>query len=426
MQVIENLKVKEKLYTEKLENGLTVMILPKKGVQKKYIIWGTHYGSNDSTFVVPGEEEITEVPKGVAHFLEHKLFEQENGANSLDVLTALGVDANAYTTNDHTAYLFECTDNFYPALDEFMNYVQSPYFTEENVEKEKGIIGQEIMMYDDYPSWKVYLNALEALYQNHPVKLDITGTIETISKIDPDILYKCYNTFYNPSNMAMVVAGDFEPEQLLEEIKKRLISKKINGEIKRIYPDEPETIVKPKVDKKMEVSQPLYTIGIKDRPMKGLSEEEMVRKHISVEILMNMLFGDSSELYKKLYQEGNLFVAPSLDYEFSKDYAHILIAGGSNDPEKLYEEFKNEIKKVKEHGLNKEEFEITQKMLYGQYVKEYNDVTDIARMFLSDYFKGINSFSYLEQINTITVEYLEQVLKDVFQEEKMILSVVRN
>lgn len=426
MQVIENLKVKEKLYTEKLENGLTVMILPKKGVQKKYIIWGTHYGSNDSTFVVPGEEEITEVPKGVAHFLEHKLFEQENGANSLDVLTALGVDANAYTTNDHTAYLFECTDNFYPALDEFMNYVQSPYFTEENVEKEKGIIGQEIMMYDDYPSWKVYLNALEALYQNHPVKLDITGTIETISKIDPDILYKCYNTFYNPSNIAMVVAGDFEPEQLLEEIKKRLISKKINGEIKRIYPDEPETIVKPKVDKKMEVSQPLYTIGIKDRPMKGLSEEEMVRKHISVEILMNMLFGDSSELYKKLYQEGNLFVAPSLDYEFSKDYAHILIAGGSNDPEKLYEEFKNEIKKVKEHGLNKEEFEITQKMLYGQYVKEYNDVTDIARMFLSDYFKGINSFSYLEQINTITVEYLEQVLKDVFQEEKMILSVVRN
>lgn len=426
MQVIENLKVKEKLYTEKLENGLTVMILPKKGVQKKYIIWGTHYGSNDSTFVVPGEEEITEVPKGVAHFLEHKLFEQENGTNSLDVLTALGVDANAYTTNDHTAYLYECTDNFYPALDEFMNYVQSPYFTEENVEKEKGIIGQEIMMYDDYPSWKVYLNALEALYQNHPVKLDITGTIETISKIDPDILYKCYNTFYNPSNMAMVVAGDFEPEQLLEEIKKRLISKKINGEIKRIYPDEPETIVKPKVDKKMEVSQPLYTIGIKDRPMKGLSEEEMVRKHISVEILMNMLFGDSSELYKKLYQEGNLFVAPSLDYEFSKDYAHILIAGGSNDPEKLYEEFKNEIKKVKEHGLNKEEFEITQKMLYGQYVKEYNDVTDIARMFLSDYFKGINSFSYLEQINTITVEYLEQVLKDVFQEEKMILSVVRN
>ena len=148
MQIIENSKVKEKLYMEKLENGLTVMIIPKKGIQKKYIIWGTNYGSNDSTFIVPGETEITEVPKGVAHFLEHKMFEQENGKNSLDVLTAIGVNANAYTTNNHTAYLYECTDNFYEALDEFMDYVQHPYFTDENVEKEKGIIGQEIMMYD--------------------------------------------------------------------------------------------------------------------------------------------------------------------------------------------------------------------------------------------------------------------------------------
>ena len=340
MQVIENLKVKEKLYTEKLENGLTVMVLPKKGVQKKYIIWGTHYGSNDSTFVVPGETEATEVPKGVAHFLEHKMFEQENGVNSLDVLTALGVNANAYTTNDHTAYLYECTDNFYSALDEFMDYVQHPYFTDENLEKEKGIIGQEIRMYDDYPSWKVYLNALEALYHEHPIKLDITGTIETINKITPEILYKCYNTFYHPSNMAMVVVGDFEPEQLLLEIKKRLVDKKTMGDIKRVFPEEPETIVKPTVEQKMEVSQPLYTIGIKDVPMKGLSEEEMVRKHISVEILVNILFGDSSPLYKKLYNEGNLFSAPSFDYEFDRDYAHILLTGTSNNPEKMYEDFK--------------------------------------------------------------------------------------
>ena len=233
MQVIQNLKVKETLYLENLENGLTVMIIPKKNVQKKYIIWGTNYGSNDSTFIVPGETEITEVPKGVAHFLEHKMFEQENGKNSLDVLTDLGVNANAYTTNDHTAYLYECTDNFYEALDEFMDYVQHPYFTDENVEKEKGIIGQEIMMYDDYPEWKVYLNTLEAMYHSNPVKLDITGTIDTIKEINKEILYKCYNTFYQPSNMAMVVCGDFEPEKLLEEIKKRLIKTDKKGEIKR-------------------------------------------------------------------------------------------------------------------------------------------------------------------------------------------------
>lgn len=157
MKVIENLKVKEKIYVEKLNNGLNVIIIPKKDIKKKYMIWGTNYGSNDNKFVV--DNEVIEVPNGVAHFLEHKLFEQENGINSLDKLTSLGVEANAYTTNDHTAYLFECTDNFYEAMTELMDYVQHPYFTDENVEKEKGIIGQEIMMYDDLPEWKVYLNA---------------------------------------------------------------------------------------------------------------------------------------------------------------------------------------------------------------------------------------------------------------------------
>ena len=324
MKIIENSKVKEKVYIEKLENGLTVMIIPKKGIQKKYVIWGTNYGSNDSKFVVPGEENETEVPKGVAHFLEHKMFEQENGVNSLDALTALGVDANAYTTNDHTAYLFECTENFYPALDELMDYVQHPYFTDENVEKEKGIIGQEIMMYDDYPEWKVYLNAMEAMYHEHPVKLDIAGTIETISHIDKDILYKCYNTFYNPSNMAMVICGDFEPEELLEEIKKRLIDKKANGEIKRIYPEEPEEIVKEKIEQ-----------------------------------------------------------------------------------------------------INSEEFNRIKKRIYGEYVKEYNDVADIARMFLADFFKEINSFDYLDEINTVNEQYAEQILKEIFDDKKMIISVIK-
>ena len=423
MQVIENSRVKEKLYIEKLENGLTIMIIPKKKIQKKYFIWGTNYGSNDSTFIVPGENDVTEVPKGVAHFLEHKMFEQENGRNSLDVLTALGVNANAYTTNNHTAYLYECTDNFYEALNEFMDYVQNPYFTDENVEKEKGIIGQEIMMYDDYPDWKVYLNALECMYHKNPVKLDITGTIETISHIDKDILYKCYNTFYNPSNMAMVVCGDFEPKELLEEIKKRLVENKSKGEIKRIYDDEPREIVKAKVEQNMEVSRPLYNIGIKDFPAE---EKERVKKHIAIEILLNIIIGSSSELYKNLYDIGNCYSAPGFEYEFEKNYAHVLISGQSNNPEELYEMFKKQIDKFVQNGINETDFKRTKKMIYGEYIKEYNDVTDIAKMFLADYFKGINSFEYLEEINTINIEYLNQVLKNVFNDKKMILSVVKN
>ena len=422
MQIIEDSKVKEKLSLEKVENGLTIMIIPKKGIQKKYIMWGTNYGSNDSKFIVPGETEETEVPKGVAHFLEHKMFEQESGINSLDTLTALGVDANAYTTNDHTAYLFGCTENFYPALDELMDYVQHPYFTDENVEKEKGIIGQEIMMYDDYPEWKVYLNAMEAMYHEHPVKLDITGTIETISHIDKEILYKCYNTFYNPSNMAMVVCGDFEPEQLLEEIKKRLIEKKANGEIKRIYPVEQEGIVKEKIEQNMDVSQPLFVIGIKD---KVADVKERVRKHIAIEILLNMIIGKSSKLYKKLYDEGLLFAVPSLDYEFARGYAHVLITGQSPEPEKVYEKFKKAVEEMKASAIDKKEFNRIKKRIYGEYVKEYNDVEDIARMFLADYFKEINSFDYLEEISTINEQYVEQILKQVFDDKKMVISVIK-
>ena len=428
MQITKNLKVKEEVYTEKLDNGLTVMIIPKRKVQKKYIIWGTKYGSNDNKFIAPGETNITEVPKGVAHFLEHKMFEQENGTNSLDVLSSLGVEANAYTTNDHTAYLYECTDNFYEALDEFMDYIQHPYFTDENVEKEKGIIGQEIMMYDDYPEWKVYLNTLEAMYHNNPIKLDITGTIETIEKIDKEILYKCYNTFYNPSNMAIVICGDFVPEEILEEIKKRLIDKKSNGKIQRIYEKEPKEIVKEKIEQKMEVSRPLCTIGIKDCNIENSfsSSEEIVKRDLSIEILLNILIGESSNLYKKLYQQGNISNMPSISYEFSNNYAHILISMQANEPEKIYEELKKEIKKQKEETIKEEEFNRIKKMIYGEYVKEYNDVTEIARMFLSDYFKGINTFDYLEQIGSINLNYVNQILKEVFDETKMCLSIIRN
>lgn len=428
MQIIENLKVKQKIYTEKLENGLTVMIIPKTGIQNKYMIWGTNYGSNDNKFIAPGEMDITEVPNGVAHFLEHKMFEQENGTNSLDTLTALGVNANAYTTNDHTAYLFECTGHFYEAMDEFMDYVQHPYFTDENVEKEKGIIGQEIRMYDDSPEWKVYLNAMKAMYHTNPIKIDITGTIESISKIDKEILYKCYNTFYNPSNMLLIVAGDFEPNNMIEEIKKRLIKKNDNGIIKRIYSKEEETIVQEKIEEKLEVSQPLYTIGIKqtEKDCNVENKNEIVKKHIAVEILLNLILGKSSRLYQQLYQRGILYAQPNLEYEFGKTYAHALIIGQSPNPEEVYKCFKQEVEKMKNEGIDEEDFIRMKKMIYGNYVREYNNIQDMARMFLADYFKGINSFDYLDEIESINVEYLKQVLNDVFKERKMVLSIVKN
>lgn len=323
MQVIENLKIKEKLYIEKLENGLTVMIIPKKNTNKKFITWGTNFGSIDNHFIISKTKEEITVPDGVAHFLEHKMFEQKNGVNSLDALSSLGVDANAYTTNDYTTYLYECNEHFYEALDEFMDYVQNPYYTDENVEKEKGIIAQEIKMYDDHPFWQVYMNAMKCLYKNNPVKLDIAGTVESINKIDKETLYYCYNTFYTPSNMLMVTSGDFIPEELIEQIKRRLI-KKENVDVKRIYPNEPEQINEKEKIVEMAVNNPLFVIGFKDKVEEN--KEEMVRKHIAIEILLYMLIGKSSSLYQDLYKNNLILAQPDLDYEFSKEYAHITIS----------------------------------------------------------------------------------------------------
>ncbi len=425
MQIIENSKVKEKLYVEKLENGLTVMIMPKKNIQKKYMIWATNFGSIDNKFIAPNDKEETNIPDGVAHFLEHKMFEQQNGTNSLDTLTALGVNANAYTTTDHTCYLFECTDNFYPAMDELMDYVQNPYFTDQNVEKEKGIIGQEIQMYDDYPSWAVYMNAMKCMYKNNPIIIDIAGSIESISKIDKEVLYKCYNTFYHPSNMVMCFAGDFEPETLIEEVKIRLKPTEKHGEIKRIYPEEPEQIVKKENTQNMEVSMPIFVIGIKDViDNKNCTSSSIVKKHIAIEILLNMLIGKSSKLYKELYEAELITGEPYLDYEFSKQYAHVSITGQSNDPKKVLEKFEAEIKQMKKNDIDLAHFQRVKNMIYGNYVKEYDDVAEICRMFVGDYMKGINSFEYIEEYEQVTPEYTKQVLEEVFKEEKTVLSIV--
>ena len=422
MQLIESLKIKEKAYIEKLDNGMTVIIIPKPNLDKKYIIWGTNFGSIDNRFIMPKTKEEVFIPDGVAHFLEHKLFEQPNGTNSLDTLMALGLDANAYTTNDHTAYLFECTNNFYEGLDELMDYVQHPYFTDENVEKEKGIIGQEIKMYDDEPSWRLYMNAMDCMYKENPIKIDIAGSIESISKITPDVLYKCYNTFYNPSNMIMVVCGNFKPEELLKEIKKRLVQKEEQGEIKRIYPAKEKTINKSYKEINMQVSTPIFVIGYKDAD--GMTDD-IVKKHIAIEILLNMIIGKSSETYKNLYESGDLLSKPDTDYEFSKEYAHILISGKSENPEKIKERIEKTVEDYIKNGLDEEQFNRSRKKIYGDYVVEYNNVGDIARMFLADKMKGINSFDYIEKFNEVTKEYTEDTLKNVFNSENMIMSVVK-
>lgn len=351
--------------------------------------------------------------------MEHKLFEQENGTNSLDVLSSLGVEANAYTTNDHTAYLFECTNNFEPALDELLKYVQNPYFTDQNVEKEKGIIAQEINMYDDEPEWRAYINCMKGLYKVNPIRIDVAGSVESIQKINKEILYKCYNNFYVQNNMILVVCGNFNPEEIIEKIKSKITLSSKN-KAKVIETNEPEEINQKKITVNMDVSMPIFAFGYKLKPIKS----EKSKIGLSLEIILEILFGTSSECYKELYEKGLIFENISAVYEYARDYAHILLQGKTNNLKETKKIIEEKIEKYKNNGISDDEFERAKRKIYGQYVREYNDVSIIAIMSISNYFRKIKPFENIENYNLVTKQYVEATLKEVFNKEKMVESYI--
>jgi predicted Zn-dependent peptidase len=288
-KVIENEMINEKLYYKEYENGLKAYVMCKPGYTKKYAIFATHYGSIDSKFIASEQKNPTQVPDGIAHFLEHKLFEQEDGS-VMDKFSALGSSPNAYTSFDHTAYLFMCTDKFDENFKLLLDYVQKPYLTDENVEKEKGIIGQEIRMYEDSANWQVFFNLLNGLYVNNPVKKDIAGTIESIAKITKENLYTCYNTFYNLSNMMIFAIGDINPENTFKIIEQEVNTKGPKKEVTRIYNDEPDKINQNKVEKKLQVSMPLFMIGFKDN-ISNLSPNDLVLRDVAMQIALEIIAG---------------------------------------------------------------------------------------------------------------------------------------
>ncbi len=426
----ENLN--EKVYFEHLDNGLDVIIAPKKGATNYYATFATHFGSLNYKFKAPGKDEITVVPDGVAHFLEHKLFEEADGINALDKLSKIGANANAYTTFNHTAYLFSCNSRFDEAFDILLKFVQSPYLTEENVEKEKGIIAQEIKMYDDDPDWQVFFQLLTALFgDKHAVSKDIAGTVESISHITPEILYDCYNTFYDPSNMVIAVAGDVDPQKILDKIKSSVKNEKEKPAIERYYGEISQNVFKTKVVNKMDVSIPMAVLGFKDTKAQrlrkaGYSEDnnDLVKRDVAIEILLSLIAGDSSRVFEKLYSDGTITKSIGTDFTFEEDYAYSSFSFESNEVDKVVEAIKSEINILKENGINDNIFERTKKMLYGGFVRNFNETANIARIFVNDYFKGINTFEFVDAYKSIDKAYVEQVLKEHFDFSNMALSVV--
>ena len=423
-ETIEYNKYDEKLYKYEHSSGLKCIVVPKKGYSKKYATFSTQYGSVDNEFIIPGEKDKTRVPDGIAHFLEHKLFEQKDGSD-MDKFSALGSSPNAYTSFNQTVYLFSCTDLFKENFDLLLNFVQNPYITEESVEREKGIIGQEINMYRDNPGWRVSFNLLEALYEKHPVKLDIAGSIESISKITKETLYKCYETFYHPSNMVVTVVGDVDQNQVFEQIEKNIQSTKKVSEIKRIFPDESEGLNKKYVEQKMPVSTPLFYIGFKDDSFK-LQGTEILKYTVAIKLLLSMIIGKSSELYSELYDKGLINSTFETDFSLENSYAYSMLGGESINPEAVKDLLVKEIRRLQDNGLEPNVFERLQKSSKGGFLRQLNSVESISRTFLSLYFKGVTMFDYFNVYDTISFDYITDVFYKHFDIEKMALSVVKS
>ncbi len=414
----ERLNESYSVYTH--SSGLTVMMYPMPEFSTAYAMFGTKYGSIDTMFKKESDEQFITVPEGIAHYLEHKLFESEDG-DAFSLFAKTGASANAFTTFDKTCYLFSTTQNFEESLDALMEFVQHPYFTKENVEKEQGIIAQEIKMYEDNPSWRVYFNLLRGLYHNHSVHTEIAGTVESISRINADLLYACYHTFYNLNNMAISIAGNFNEEKAVEIIENALLPcEKVT--VERSMPYEPDTVVQHEVRQKMAVAMPLFYCAWKEKPV----EEEMLPVvSMQYDILLDIIAGDCSPLYSSLYNEGLIDAGFDSESFMGRGYAACIFGGSSKDPKRVQQLLIEEIARYKEEGIDEESFERAKKSIYGAVVGSFDSADEIASTMLSAYFcAGSSAYVELDTISQMTKADVETLLRSGFNPEHITLSVV--
>ncbi len=400
-------------------SGLTVFVYPKEGYNSAYAIIGTKYGSVNTCFSLDGGEKIT-VPDGIAHYLEHKLFESEDG-DAFARYAKTGASANAYTSFEKTCYLFSCTDKFDESFEILLDFVQSPYFTAETVAKEQGIIGQEIKMYDDSPDWRVMFNMLEKMYHNHPVKIDIAGTVESIAEITAEKLYQCYNTFYNLNNMALCVAGNVTVDQVLKTCGKMLKPCEKHT-IENYFEDEPYEIIEPYVEQSFPVSVPLFNLGFKERADRPLNEKELA----CTDILLELLASSTSELYQKLMDAGLINTSFSFELFEGPGYCSVIFGGESRAPKQAAEMIKQYIAEVKKNGLDRDEFESARKSVYGDVISSLNSVGSIANTVTGYYFNGNELFKYIDEVAAATFEDVQNRLGQMLDVNNCTLSVVKN
>ena len=422
MNVIREVKsdrVGDRYYEVKHPSGLRIFVYPKEQNNSTYAVFGTRYGSVDTTFKRSDEADACTVPAGIAHYLEHKLFESEDG-DAFARYAKTGANANAYTSFDVTCYLFSCTENVYESLEILLDFVQSPYFTEQTVQKEQGIIGQEIRMYDDDPQWRVMFNLLEALYHKHPVKLDIAGTVESIAQITPELLYRCYHTFYNLNNMVLCVAGNVELNKVLD-LCDRMLKPSKPVEIERIFEEEPREVVKTRVEQKLSVVTPLFQLGFKENAVSRRTTKELAE----TEILLELMASDASPLFRRLLDAG-LINESSFGYEYFEGpgYASVIFSGESKDPDRVAEEIRAETERLRRDGIDPEAFQRAKKALYGRNIAALNSVDNIANSMAVFAFAGRELYSYIDELANAKLDSVQKRLEEALDPAYSALSVV--
>ncbi len=422
VRVFECPAIKQKYYLYSHPSGLDIYFFPKK-MTSSYAIFGTKYGSLDSSFKKDGE--LITVPDGIAHFLEHKLFECEDGSDAFERFSDYGADANAYTSFNKTAYLFSSTDNFEDSLYELLDFVTHPYFTDASVAKEQGIIAQEIKMYDDNPSDRCFYGMLEGMYEHHSVKRNICGTVESISKITPELLYDCYNTFYNLSNMALIVSGDLDIDEIIKVADRALPqnAKPVNIVRSDENSKERREVFSPLVEQKMNVSKPLFCIGIKDTDIPS-DPAARQKKDAVMSMLDEMLFSRCSDFYNDLIDRQIITPSFSYGYTVSSSFAYNSLAGEADDPKLVWEELFKYLDKVRLEGLSQKDFERAKRVMYAEYVKLFDSTESIANTLLGFICDGADIFEYNDILRSVSFDDVKEAFKSSFDKECFALSVV--
>lgn len=400
-------------------SGTEIYMLPMENYSSATAQFTAKFGSQDNSFrTVDGE--FVKIPDGTAHYLEHKLFESEE-KDAFSLFAQTGASCNAGTSFDYTQYYFSCADKFSQNLEILLDFVANPYFTEENVEKERGIIAQEITMYRDNPSWRVFTNLLEALYEKNPVRLDIAGTVESIAQITPKTLYDCYNTFYNPSNMFLCVAGNFDPEDVCRVCEEKLRAGRAFS-VETAPFDEPYAVAKKLVRISMPVAKPIFELGFKRNAVYGMGE---IEDYIYFNILFDMIFGESSEFFEKMREKGLLNDEWGVSVFSGRGHIFPTARGESENPELVFEEMQRTIREFKKNPPEKLLFERVKKSTYGSLVRDFSNVSSVASTLSESALSGVSPFAAINTAASADYNVLLEKLESL-DEENASVSVVEN